>query len=67
MSLTSSERLSVLACVTGLALAAIFFAGSWLGAPEPEWLAMVIAAIAGFEIYMVVDAMRRRRGGGING
>ena len=63
MKLSQMDRLSVLACVTGLALLAIFFAASWLGAPEPDWLPMVIASIAGFEMYMVLDAVRRRRRG----
>jgi hypothetical protein len=58
------DRLSVLACVTGLALLAIFFVESWLGAPRPEWLPMVIASIAGFELFMVIDAVRRQRRGG---
>jgi len=58
------DRLSVLACVTGLALLAIFFVSAWAGAPLPEWLPMAIASIAGFELFMVVDAaVRRRRGG----
>jgi hypothetical protein len=55
------DRLSVLACVTGLAMLAIFFVSAWAGAPSPDWLPMVIAAIAGFEIYMVIDTVRRRR------
>jgi hypothetical protein len=57
------DRLSVLACVTGLLLVAVFFAAAWLGAPNPEWLPMVIVSIAGFEMFMVIDAMRRRRAG----
>ena len=68
MKLTQMDRLSILACVTGLALLAIFFAAVWLGAPEPEWLPMLISAIAGFEVFMVIDALRKRRtGGGSNG
>ena len=68
MKLTQLDRLSILACVTGLALLAIFFAAAWLGAPEPEWLPMVIASIAGFELFMVANAMRNRRvDGGSNG
>jgi len=55
------DRLSVLACVTGLAMLAIFFVSAWIGAPNPDWLPMVIASIAGFEMFMVVDALRRRR------
>ena len=60
MNLTSLERLSVLACVTGLALAAICLAAAWIGAPRPEWLPMTIAAIAGFEMFMVFSSLRRR-------
>jgi predicted PurR-regulated permease PerM len=68
VKLTQMERLSVLACATGLALLAMFFAAAWLEAPEPGWLPMLIAAIAGFEIFMVFDALRKRRaGGGSNG
>ena len=60
MNLTSLERLSVLACVTGLALAAICLAVAWIGAPRPEWLPMTIAAIAGFEMFIVLNSLRRR-------
>ena len=68
MNLTQLERLSVLACISGIALIAIFFASAWMGAPNPEWLPMVIAAIAGFEMFMVIQAVRdRRAGGGSNG
>jgi putative Ca2+/H+ antiporter (TMEM165/GDT1 family) len=54
------DRVSVLACVTGLALLAAFFVSAWLGAPLPEWLPMAIASIAGFELFMVFDTVRRR-------
>ena len=57
------DQLSVLACVTGLLLVVAFFVSTYLGAPNPEWLPMVIAAIAGFEIFMMIDALRRRRAG----
>jgi len=62
--MSQMDRLSVLACVTGLALLAIFFVGAWQGGTLPEWLPMAIAAIAGFELFMVVDAMRKRGRGG---
>jgi hypothetical protein len=58
-----TQQLSVLACVTGLLLVAVFFVAAWMGAPNPEWLPMVIASIAGFEMFMVIDAVRRRRAG----
>jgi uncharacterized membrane protein YjjP (DUF1212 family) len=68
VKLSQMERLSVLACVTGLALLAAFFAVFWLDGPEPAWLPMLISAIAGFEIFMVLDTLRRRRAdGGSNG
>jgi len=68
LKLSQLDRLSVLACVTGLSLLAIFFAATGLGAEQPEWLPMAIASIAGFEMFMVIDAARRRRsGGGLNG
>ena len=38
MNLSQMDRLSVLACVTGLALLAIFFVEAWLGVTRPEWL-----------------------------
>ena len=61
MKLSQLDRVSVLACATGLAMLATFFALAWVGVPNPDWLPMVITAIAGFEIFMVVDAARRRR------
>ena len=64
MKLSQLDRLSVLACVTGLAMLAIFFVLMWLGAPDPDWLPMVITSIAGFEVYMAVDGARRRRAEG---
>jgi len=68
VNLNTMDRLSVLACVTGLALLAIFFAAAGLDAPEPDWLPMMIASIAGFEVFMVLNALRNRRaGGGSNG
>ena len=63
-SMSQLDRVSVLACVTGLALLAMFFISAAVGVPLPEWLPMAIASIAGFELFMVVDAaVRRRRGG----
>lgn len=68
MKFGMTDQLSVLACVTGLLLVAVFFISAWVGLPNPEWLPMVIASIAGFEMFMVIDATRRRRAGdGSNG
>ena len=64
MNLSQMDRVSVLACVTGLILLTAFFVSAWLGAPRPEWLPMAIASIAGFELFMVIDAVRNRKRGG---
>ena len=64
VKLSQMDRLSVMACVTGLALLAVFFVTAWAGAPSPDWLPMAIASIAGFELFMVLDAFRNRRRGG---
>ena len=64
MNLSSMDRLSVLACVTGLVMLAAFFVAAWVGTPLPEWLPMAIAAIAGFELFMVLEALRNRKRGG---
>ncbi|HEY6727173.1 MAG TPA: hypothetical protein VI197_24230 [Polyangiaceae bacterium] len=62
------NALSTLACATGLVLLTVVFAQAWLNMPIPDTLPMLISAIAGFEIFMVIDALRRRRaGGGTNG
>ena len=61
MKLSQMDRVSVLACVTGLAMLAIFFVSAWAGVRMPEWLPMAIASIAGFELFMAVDAALRRR------
>jgi len=64
VNLSQLDRLSVLACITGLAMVVVFFAVIGVGAPSPEWLPMAIASIAGFELFMVVDAIRKRKRGG---
>ena len=68
MRLSQFERLSVLACGTGIGLAAICFVVLGYGQQPPEWLPMAVASIAGFEMFMVFQAIRdRRAGGGSNG
>jgi len=64
VNLSQMDRLSVLACISGLALVLTVFAADWLGTSYPEWLPMVVASIAGFELFMVIDALRRRSRGG---
>ena len=64
MNLSQMDRLSVLACISGLALVLTVFAATWLGTSYPEWLPMAVAAIAGFELFMLIDSLRRRTRGG---
>ena len=61
------DNLSALSCVTGLVLVAIYFVSAWLDLPRPQWLPLLISAIAGFELFMVFDAFRDRAGRGSNG
>lgn len=62
------DTLSTLSCMTGLLLLAVFFVSAWFELPSPDWLPLLISAIAGFELFMVADAVRNRRaGGGSNG
>ena len=61
MNLSQMDRLSVLACISGLVLVLTVFAATWLGTSYPEWLPMAVASIAGFELFMVIDALRKRR------
>ena len=55
------DRLSVLACATGLVLIACWFAIFGLAGRAPDQLTMVIAAIAGFEIHLFGRDVHRRR------
>ena len=61
MFLSPMDRLSVLACISGLVLVLAVFAARWLGTTYPEWLPMAVASIAGFELFMLIDALRKRR------
>jgi hypothetical protein len=61
------DNLSALSCATGLVLLAIFFVALGLDLSSPQWLPMLISAIAGFELFMVFNAFRDRAGGGSNG
>ena len=63
MYLSSMDRLSVLACISGLVMVVAVLAATWLGTGYPEWLPMAVASIAGFELFMLIDSRRRSRGG----
>lgn len=57
------RQLSILACVSGLLLVAVFFAGLWSGNPAPDWLPMMISAIGGFELFMFGQSLWLRKVG----
>ena len=65
------DRLSVLACATGLVLIAGWFAVLGLTGHGSDQLAMIIAAVAGFEIHLFGRVLHRRfmarRAGGKRG
>jgi hypothetical protein len=58
-----TRQLSILACVTGLVLIAMFFGATALHATAPDWLPMMISAIAGFEMFMFGQSIWLKRAG----
>ena len=66
MKLNSMQQLSVLACCTGLVLAVLCGLAALNGAPTFDQWSMLLAAIAGFELFLFGQDMkgrtRRRRG-----
>ena len=65
MTLNSMQQLSVLACCTGLVLAALCALAFYNGAPTFDQWAMLVAAIGGFELFLFgqdVKLKRSRRG-----
>ena len=66
MKLNSMQKLSVLACCTGLVLAVLCALAYLNRAPTFEQWSMLLAAIGGFELFLfgqdVKARARRRRG-----
>lgn len=58
-----TRQLSILACATGLLLAAIYFGALYLHADTPDWMPMMISAIGGFELYMFGRSFLLKRTG----
>lgn len=56
-----TRQLSILACVTGLVLAAVYFLAIWNGTAVPDWMAMMISAIGGFELFMFGQSLWLKR------
>ncbi|MDF8331611.1 hypothetical protein [Novosphingobium cyanobacteriorum] len=63
MKQDQTRQLSILACASGLVLAAIFFGALYLHADTPDWLPMMIAAIGGFELFLFGQGVWLKRAG----
>lgn len=58
-----TRQLTILACVSGLMLAAIFFGALALHVDAPDWLPMMISAIGGFELFLFGQSVWLKRAG----
>ena len=58
-----TRPLSILACATGLLLAAVWFLALANGADTPDWMPMMIAAIGGFELFLFGQGVWLKRAG----
>ena len=56
-----TRQLSILACASGLLLAATFFGGLAFHADTPDWLPMMISAIGGFELFLFGQSVWLKR------
>ena len=61
MKLNPMQQMSVLACVTGLVLALLYALAFLNNSPTAELLAMLVAAVGGFEMYLFAQDVRRKR------
>jgi hypothetical protein len=60
---TTLEMMRVWASLTGLVLVALVFVQMALGRPVTDTLPMLVAAIAGFELFLFAqDVVAKRRG-----
>lgn len=65
LKLETFDMMRVWAAVTGLLLAAWFFGQLYMGVKPSEHVSMLVAGIGGFELFLFVqDVMRRRRSNG---
>lgn len=65
MKLETFDMMRVWAAVTGLLLAGWFFLQLYMGGKPSEQLPMLVAGIGGFELFLTMqDVMRRRRQNG---
>lgn len=63
MTAAAMRQVSIMACLIGLAVAAVFFVATWNGTPTPEWMPVVVALIGGFELVQFGQGLRDRRMG----
>lgn len=61
LKLETFDMMRVWASITGLLLAVWFFAQFYMGGKPSEQLPMLVAAIGGFELFLYVQDMMRRR------
>lgn len=66
VKLSNLDQLRVWAALTGLLLAAAYFAMVWLGLESRDSLVMLTVSVAGFELFFLTQelsqAWRRRNG-----
>ena len=55
------DLMRVWAALTGIALAAWFFAALWLGYPASTTLQMLVVAIGGFELFLFAQDLWLKR------
>ena len=55
------RQVSIVACLVGLATAAVYFLATWTGAPVPQWMPMLIALIGGYELVQWAQALWLKR------
>ena len=68
MKLTTFDMMRVWAALTGIVLAALYFARVYDGMPASDMLPMLIAAIGGFELFLLGhDRAKRNPSGGPHG
>ena len=50
MTETILRHVSIVACLAGLATAAVFLLATWRGTPTPQWMPMLVAMVGGYEL-----------------
>ena len=64
MKLTTFGMMRVWAALTGILLAALYFMQVYEGMPASDMLPMLIAAIGGFELFLLSQEFWLRKGRG---